>query len=105
MPRGGKRPGAGRPKGKKNDATVAKALVVATGAGPGLVARAAAKLGSDFTAVELLRAIYRSEDAPDDIRFMAAVKAAPFETAKPTANKAAGPQSFKFSFGRHDKPA
>lgn len=99
MPRGGKREGAGRkPK--------AKILLVPAASGPGPLSRAAATLGEDYTALDLLRAIYRNPEAPDDVRFMAAVKAAPFETAKPTANKSAGPQSFTFHFGRaHAKPA
>lgn len=103
MPRGGRRAGAGRPKQRKNDATIAKGVV--TAGGVDLIEQAAQSLGPDYTAVELLRAIYRNAALPGDVRFMAAVKAAPFETAKPTANKGAGATMINFSFGRHGKSA
>lgn len=104
MPRGGRREGAGRPKGKKNDATIAKGIVT-TVDGVDLIEMAAQGLAPDYKAVDLLRAIYRNSAMPGDVRLMAAVKAAPFETAKPVINKGAGVKAINFSFGRHAKSA
>lgn len=106
MPRGGKRPNGGRPKGSKNKATIAKEILMRTAiTGVDPVAQAARTLGGDYDAKDLLRAIYTDDTLPGDIRFAAAVKAMPFERAKPTANKGNAPASMVFNFGRHAKSA
>lgn len=67
---GGKRTGAGRPRGRKNKAT--QALEAA--------ARAAVRgLADDFTSLELMQAIYRDDEAPMSARMKAAETALPYE--------------------------
>lgn len=107
MPRGGKREGAGRPKGKQNDATVVKQSLTPVQQTDlaALVASIVATLPPGYTSLDLVRAIYRHDQMPLDARMMAAIKALPFEHAKPRQQKGQGPQSISFNFGRYAKPA
>jgi hypothetical protein len=67
MPRGGKRPGAGRPKGSKDRSSLpAPYLPVING----------------LTSLEFMQAVYQSPDAPLGARMEAAKAALPFEYAK-----------------------
>ncbi len=98
MPRGGKRLGAGRPKGSTKEAKAGKLLRKQDELPDGDFLRAELeKLGDDFDAKKLLQALYRSKTAPLDVRFTAAAKVMPFETAKPRSNQqSAGGVSFTF---------
>lgn len=76
MASGGKRSGAGRPKGRRSDKTLefdkkARALI----------AKYKAK-DTDLTSLDLFRAIYRSDDMPTTVRMAAAEKALPYEHPK-----------------------
>ena len=106
MPRGGKRPGAGRPKGATREAKAAKAITITQqnlGAdNPLLVALNG--LGDEYGALDFLKVAYRCKGAPLEARFVAAAKAVPFETAKPTANRGQGATGVTFNFIRHAKP-
>jgi hypothetical protein len=67
MARGGKREGAGRPKGSRDKADLpAPYLPVING----------------LTSLEFMQAVYQSPDAPFEARFEAAKAALPFEHAK-----------------------
>lgn len=102
MPRGGKRPGAGRPKGTTKEGGAAKSLVVTQqmlGSEDPLL-RALNALGDEFNALDFLKASYKCKEAPLDVRFVAATKAVQFEVAKPTANKAQGAGGIVFNFAR-----
>lgn len=122
MPRGGKRPGAGRPKGSTRVRKAAVQLVTqaslvevaAEAETAGKVDKAAEatamlsaleNLGDEFDAKTFMQAIYRNKHAPLDARFTAAAKVMPFETAKPrvAGGQAAGGISFRF--GRRDDTA
>lgn len=98
MPRGGKRPGAGRPR------TIAagKALVETqqTLGSDDPLLKALEALGDNFNSLDLLQAAYRCRSAPLDVRFVAATKAVAFEVAKPTALKAQGSGGIVFNFSR-----
>ena len=61
MPRGGKRPGAGRPRGSPDKAKIAEHI----------------KAGG-ITPLDYFLGILRNEDAPKDDRMWAAVHAAPY---------------------------
>jgi hypothetical protein len=65
MPRGGARPGAGRPKGS----TAWKALINKP-------------LLNGVTALQFMQSIYRTPEAPPQMRFMAAKEALPYEERK-----------------------
>ena len=107
MPRGGRRAGAGRPKGSTREAKAAKSIVVTQqnlgATDPLLIALEA--LGDDYNSLDFLKTTYRCKEAPLDARFVAATKAVHFEVAKPTANKGQGPVGVVFNFIRHAKPA
>lgn len=122
MPRGGRRPGAGRPKGttkvrKAADQLVTQATLVRVAAGVEVdeadaiaakSAEAAAmlaaleKLGDEFDAKTFMQAIYKNKHAPLDARFTAAAKVMPFETPKPRINGSASAGGISFRFGRRD---
>lgn len=107
MPRGGKRAGAGRPKGTTKEALAGKQLVITQqnlGADDPLL-QALNGLGDDYGALDLLKVTYRCKGAPLDVRFVAATKAVQFEVAKPTTVKGQGPTAISFNFGRHAKSA
>ena len=92
--KGGKRPGAGRPKGGKGKRT--KALEQA------LVLAQQATLTGEYTSLTLLQAVYRDDRLPLELRVEAAFKAAPYEHAKlATVNLGAQAGSITFNFGRH----
>ena len=61
MPKGGKRPGAGRPRGSRAKADIAKQLAA-----------------SGITPLDFFLEILRDEDSPDADRMWAAVHAAPY---------------------------
>ena len=73
MPRGGYRPGAGRPKGSKNGEKRADVEAVAC------------RLG--LTPLEYMLAIMRDENEDPDRRLRMAIAAAPFVHAKPGDTK------------------
>lgn len=102
MPRGGVRPGGGRPKGSKNKTTIARDVALKGVAGADPVAEAAKGLGPGFTAYDLLRAVYLNSGLPGDVRFMAALKAMPYERGKParvTAEAQAAPTAITIATG------
>lgn len=107
MARGGKREGAGRPKGSTREKKAVTQLVVTQqnlGADDPLL-KALEGLGDDYDALDFLRKAYRCKEAPLDVRFVAAKEAVKFERAKPTANKAAGATGVTFNFIRNAKSA
>lgn len=107
MARGGKREGAGRPKGSTREKKAVTQLVVTQqtlGADDPLL-KALEALGDDYDALDFLRKAYRCKEAPLDVRFVAAKEAVKFERAKPSANKGSAPSSMVFNFGRHAKSA
>lgn len=107
MARGGKREGAGRPKGSTREKKAVTQLVVTQqtlGADDPLL-KALEGLGDDYDALDFLRKAYRCKEAPLDVRFVAAKEAVKFERAKPSANKGSAPASMVFNFGRHAKSA
>ena len=63
MPKGGARPGAGRPKGRPNKATTAREQEIKA---------------SGLTPLEYMLKVLRDEDMPDGRRDWAAEKAAPY---------------------------
>lgn len=102
MPRGGKRPGAGRPKGSTRERKAGKQLVTQASLPEGNpILDALNALGGEFGAKEFLQAIYRSKAVPLDARFTAAAKVMPFEVAKPRANAQASAGGITFTFKRH----
>jgi phage terminase large subunit len=74
--RGGKRPGAGRPKGSPNKASAAKAAEIAA---------------SGLTPLEYMLQVLRNEELPRDARMDAAYKAAPTSI----------PSALRWTGGRH----
>lgn len=82
--RGGKRAGAGRPKNRKNNKTLAweahcrEALL-----------KAKPKSG-DLTSLDFFRAVYRDDRLPFAIRSHAAEKALPFEHARLASTEFSG---------------
>lgn len=67
---GGKRPGSGRPRGRKNKATIAAEASFKN---------AALGLAEDFTSLMLFQAVYRDDQYEIDVRLAAAGKALPYE--------------------------
>ena len=103
MPRGGSRPGAGRPKkpGSLPGVNVAAKSVALP---PDELIAAIEALGSGFTSLDLLQLVYRHPSAPLDARFMAAVKALPFEHARiQTPKLGDGAGGVQFNFIRHER--
>src|SRR5262249_33578862 len=77
MGSGGKRRGAGRPKGGKNRNTIERQRIATE-----LAAKMVQALGTDAfqgDAVALLQLIYKNEGLPVELRFEAAKAAAPYE--------------------------
>lgn len=99
MPRGGRRPGAGRKPKPLNGDSIAQ--VVQQIPNDAAVDAALAKLPPTVEALELMRQVYRSPDVPAQIRMLAAAKALPYEVAKPTVNKKEGAGGIVFKLGRH----
>ena len=70
---GGKRAGAGRPRGRKNKRTEAlEAAMVA----------AASELPPDMTALQLQQAVYRNDKFPMPVRLKASEAALPYESPR-----------------------
>lgn len=103
MPRGGSRPGAGR-KAKEKKAAEQIATQASLPEGD-LLRQEIERLGDGFDAKQLMQALYRSKVAPLDVRFTAAAKVLPFETAKPRVNGSAGAGGISFRFGKRDNTA
>jgi hypothetical protein len=76
MPKGGARPGAGRPKGKKNKTTIEREQALAQ-----MAVKLEEAIPNTFKgkAHELLMAVYKNEDLPLPIRIDAAKAAIGFE--------------------------
>ena len=77
MPRGGYRPGAGRPKGSRTLSNRAKVI----GPGPADLETIARKAG--LTPLEYMLAVMRDERQDLHVRLRMAAAAAPFVHAKP----------------------
>lgn len=99
MARGGKRPGAGRPK-QKLDSVASVADIVAAIPADALDEMLRA-LPPDITPQGLLRAVVQSPVVPGPIRMHAAAKLLPYEVARPTATKEAGTGGLMIKLGRH----
>jgi hypothetical protein len=89
MARGGRREGAGRPRGSTSRRTLAKAKL--------LPARAHRQAIADLPLDILMRAA-RDETQPIEIRLAAARAAAPFYHAKPSS----GPPKASFEMSEHE---
>jgi hypothetical protein len=76
MARGGKRPGAGRPKGSKDKMPSVEVLQEATGHDL-----------ADLTPLDMMLAIMRHPDMPPALRIQMAKDAAPYCHPKPTDKK------------------
>lgn len=81
MPAGGRRPGAGRPKGSKSKTTIQREEAER---------RALEGVPDDVTALGLMQAIYKNPELPLNVRMFAADKAAPYETPKLQAVELSG---------------
>lgn len=103
MPRGGARPGAGRPKGSKSASQSARALTPVKDIDADAseaVAAVLRQMGSKLTAKAFLQAVYQCPEAPLDARFIAARSALPFEEPKPApVSRGNGTGAITFRFG------
>jgi hypothetical protein len=82
MAGGGSRPGAGRPKGRKNNATIKREEAMKA---------AADRLGGQFEdGLAFLVAVYNDETMPLDVRVDCAKAAAPFQRPKLSSVEATG---------------
>lgn len=91
MPRGGARPGAGRPRkivaavhpASEAPAEVAKRPEVQGRAGPSIPAGSAPAAGPDLSPLDFLLSLVRDESVEERVRIQAASIAAPYCHAKP----------------------
>ena len=74
MPRGGYRPGAGRPKGSKTASKLAKVI----GSDPGAAEVEALARKAGLSPLEYMLAVMRDETEDPDRRLRMAIAAAPF---------------------------
>lgn len=79
--RGGKRKGAGRPKGSKSKKKLAKEAAIRAAVG---------KLDGAYDSLDFLQAVYRDEDVDVMVRIGAAKDALPFERVRQSSLKVGG---------------
>lgn len=83
MARGGKRKGAGRPKGSKDRRKLRLKDAMAR-------ALAEAKANGELSSLAVLQALYRDDRIPPEMRMDAATRALPFEHEKKATNLKVG---------------
>lgn len=92
--RGGKRPGAGAPKGSKHGKT--KARLAAFAKAQALAEKVLGKGNFEGTAVELMTLVYRSNDMPMDVRLDVAGKVAPYQSPRKMQHSGEGGGPIRF---------